>query len=48
MISFSAGLLLICIRTGKFCNSTMHHNSAEIIDNFYNFSSQIVGTVGVR
>jgi hypothetical protein len=27
MISFSACLLLICIKTGKFCKSIMYHNT---------------------
>jgi hypothetical protein len=43
MISYSACLLLVCIKTSKFCKSI-----AEIIDNFYNFSSQILGTLGIR
>jgi hypothetical protein len=48
MISFSACLLLICFKTGKFCKSIMYHNTAENIDNFYNFSSQILLTLGIR
>jgi hypothetical protein len=27
MISFSACLLLICIKTGKLCKSIMYHNT---------------------
>jgi hypothetical protein len=41
-------LLVICIKTGKCCKSILYHNTAEIIDNFYNFSSQILGTMGIR
>jgi hypothetical protein len=37
MISFSACLLLICIKTGKFCKSIVNQHFAEIIDNFFNF-----------
>jgi hypothetical protein len=48
MISFSACLLLRCIKAGKFWKSIMYYNSAEITDNFYNVSSQILGTLSIR
>jgi hypothetical protein len=50
MISFSAGLLLVRIKTGKFCKSIMYHNtllklliiSTTFLVKFW------VGTLGIR
>jgi hypothetical protein len=49
MISFSAYLLLIWIKTGKICKLIMCHNTllkSLIISTF--FSSQILGTLVIR